>query len=69
MSTTATYTVSGMTCGHCVMSVTEAIQELDGVQDVRVDLESGRATVTSESELDAEAVKAVVADVGYQVTS
>ena len=40
--TTETYTVTGMTCGHCVSSVTEEVSELPGVSDVQVDLDSGR---------------------------
>jgi copper chaperone CopZ len=43
----STYTVTGMTCGHCVASVTEEISELDGVTDVAVDLPTGAVTVTS----------------------
>ncbi|MDF9717098.1 heavy-metal-associated domain-containing protein [Nocardioides sp. ChNu-153] len=64
MSTT-TYTVTGMTCGHCVASVREEVGEIPGVQDVQVDLESGRVTVTSESEVDREAVAAAVDEAGY----
>ncbi|MDQ4098059.1 MAG: heavy-metal-associated domain-containing protein [Actinomycetota bacterium] len=66
MSTT-TYEISGMTCGHCVNSVKEAIEVLDGVTDVEVDLARGRATVTSEALLDAGAVKAAVEEAGYQL--
>ena len=48
MSThTTTWSVTGMTCGHCVASVTEEIGELDGVQDVAVVLDTGTVTVTS----------------------
>lgn len=42
MSTTATYQVDGMTCGHCAKSVTEEITALDGVRDVQVELVAGR---------------------------
>ena len=51
MSTTASYSVSGMTCGHCVSAVTEEIGKLDGVTGVEVDLVAGgesRVTVTSD---------------------
>ncbi|MEJ7787163.1 MAG: heavy-metal-associated domain-containing protein [Solirubrobacteraceae bacterium] len=67
MSQTRTYTVTGMTCGHCVASVTEEVQEIPGVQDVAVVLETGAVTVTSEQEIDDAAVKAVVEAAGYQV--
>ena len=60
------YTVSGMTCAHCVLSVREEVSEVSGVQDVEVDLASGRLTVTGESVSDA-AVKAAVVDAGYEV--
>jgi copper chaperone CopZ len=66
MSTT-TYTVTGMTCGHCVSSVTEEVSELDGVTDVSVDLASGRMVVTGDA--DPAAVRAAVEEAGYSVTS
>lgn len=65
---TATYTVTGMTCGHCVMSVTEEVSEVAGVSDVKVDLESGQLTVTSDAPVDPTAVRAAVEEAGYQVS-
>jgi len=72
--TTSTYTqsypVTGMTCGHCVASVTEELEELAGVQEVSVDLVAGgtsTVTVTSDQPLTDDAVKAAVAEAGYQV--
>ncbi len=62
---TQTYTVTGMTCGHCVSSVTEEIQEIDGVEDVQVVLETGAVTVTSAQPLDDSAVRAAVEEAGY----
>lgn len=67
--TTSTYTVSGMTCGHCVNAVTSEIGQLPGVDDVRVDLGSGTVTVTSQAPLDAAAVTAAVEEAGYEVVS
>ncbi len=67
MGTTATYTVSGMTCGHCVMSVTEEVTEVAGVTAVDVDLASGRLTVTSDAPVDAALIRKAVTDAGYQV--
>ncbi len=64
---TATYTVTGMTCGHCVSSVTEEVNELPGVTDVAVDLESGRLTVTGDTADDAAAVRQAVQDAGYSL--
>ncbi|MCP9952062.1 MULTISPECIES: heavy-metal-associated domain-containing protein [Actinomadura] len=68
MSTT-TYTVSGMTCGHCVSSVTEEVEQITGVTGVDVDLPSGKVTVTSQTPLDDARVQAAVEEAGYQLTS
>lgn len=67
MSQTATYTVTGMTCGHCVASVSEEVQEIPGVQDVAVDLATGAVTITSAELLDEAAVRAAVEEAGYQL--
>ena len=63
----ASYTVVGMTCGHCVTAVTEEVTALPGVTAVDVDLASGGLTVTSESPVDETAVRAAVEEAGYQV--
>ncbi|HEY5788910.1 MAG TPA: heavy-metal-associated domain-containing protein, partial [Microlunatus sp.] len=52
MTTTQNYTVTGMTCGHCVMSVTEEVQEIPGVENVDVVLATGSLTVTSSEPVD-----------------
>ncbi|HEU5454452.1 MAG TPA: cation transporter [Nocardioides sp.] len=67
MSATRTFTVQGMTCGHCVSSVTEEVQEIRGVGRVDVVLETGAVTVTSSEPLDASAVRAAVEEAGYQL--
>jgi len=67
MSETTTYTVAGMTCAHCVASVTEEVSEIPGVEDVQVDLASGAVAVTSNQPVSAEAIKAAVEDAGYQI--
>ncbi len=67
MSTTSTWTVTGMTCGHCVASVTEELQEVAGVEDVAVTLETGEVVVTSAEPLTREAVEAAVGEAGYQL--
>lgn len=66
---TQTFTVTGMTCGHCVNSVTEEVSEIPGVTAVDVVLETGAVTVTAEGDVDADAVKAAVAAAGYTVTA
>ena len=63
----ATYTVTGMTCGHCVASVTEEVSEVAGVTGVEVDLGSGAVTVTGDQPVDDAAVRAAVEEAGYQV--
>jgi copper chaperone len=62
------YTVVGMTCDHCVLSVREEVSELDGVDAVDVDLASGRLQVRGEHVSDA-AVREAVADAGYEVAA
>lgn len=59
------FTVTGMTCEHCVMSVREEVSELEGVQSVDVDLASGRLTVVGADVTD-DAVRAAVAEAGYE---
>ena len=68
MSTTS-YTVVGMTCGHCVDAVTEEVSAVPGVTTVDVDLASGGLTVTSTEPVDDAAVRAAVEEAGYQVAS
>ena len=65
---TSTWQVTGMTCGHCVASVTEEIEEIDGVEAVEVVLETGDVTVTSIAPLDRAAVRAAVEEAGYALT-
>ena len=62
---TQTFTVTGMTCGHCVASVTEEVSELPGVTDVAVELETGALTVTGDATPDA--VRSAVEEAGYQL--
>jgi copper chaperone CopZ len=69
MAVTSTYTVTGMTCSHCVQAVTGEISTLAGVADVRVDLASGAVTVTSDVPLADEAVRAAVDEAGYELAN
>ncbi|MFD0786671.1 heavy-metal-associated domain-containing protein [Micromonospora azadirachtae] len=64
---TTTYQVQGMTCGHCVSAVTAEVGAVAGVSDVQVDLATGRVTVTSESPLDTNTVRAAVDEAGYDL--
>jgi copper ion binding protein len=69
MTVSSTYTVSGMTCEHCVASVTEELSELAGVNKVDVELASGAVTVTSDRELGADEVRGAITEAGYQLVS
>jgi len=63
----ATYQVTGMTCGHCVRAVTEELARLDGVREVSVELVpegSSVVTVTSDGPLPADAVAAALDEAG-----
>jgi copper ion binding protein len=66
---TSTYTVVGMTCAHCVASVSEEIGDISGVRDVAVDLPTGAVTVTSENPVDDADVRAAVEEAGYQLAA
>ena len=63
---TQTYVVEGMSCGHCEAAVREEVGEVDGVEDVRVDLTTGHLTVVG-IRIDDAAVKAAVEEAGYRV--
>lgn len=65
--TTQTFTVTGMTCQHCVASVTEELSELQGVTDVQVQLETGRVEVSSESGLSRDAAATAIGEAGYEI--
>jgi len=70
--TTTTYSVTGMTCSHCVAAVTEEVSRLDGVSAVDIALNVGgesRVTVTSASPLPVDAVRDAVDEAGYALAS
>ena len=64
---TDTYTVVGMTCRHCVASVTEEVSEVSGVDRVEVDLESGDLRVHVSEPVAREQIEAAVAEAGYRL--
>ncbi|TDB99855.1 heavy-metal-associated domain-containing protein [Micromonospora fluostatini] len=68
-SVTQTYEVRGMTCGHCVRAVTDELSTLPGVDEVRIDLTAGTATVTSQDPLPIESVRAAVDEAGYELVN
>lgn len=60
-------TVTGMTCQHCVMSVTEEVAEIDGVSAVDVDLGSGRVTVRADRDVERDEIAAAVTEAGFEL--
>ena len=62
-----TVKIKGMSCNHCVMAVTKALNEIDGVKDVKVDLAKGEATYDEVKPVDLDIVKAQIAKAGYEV--
>ncbi|OZC71337.1 cation-transporting ATPase [Rhodococcus sp. 06-462-5] len=64
-----TYSVEGMTCGHCAASVREEVSEISGVTGVDVDVNSGAVVVSSDSTLDTATVDAAVTEAGYRLVS
>jgi copper ion binding protein len=63
--TTSTYNVAGMTCAHCVASVTQELSAIQGVTSVSVDLETGAVRVESATELPIDAVTEAIDEAGY----
>lgn len=66
--TEATYSVTGMTCDHCVRAVKEEVGKIAGVASVSVDLPSGRVTLQSDGPVDPAEFRAAVEEAGYEVT-
>jgi copper chaperone len=65
----STYTVTGMTCEHCVASVTEEISEIAGVSAVDVELSTGAVTVTSAEPIAETDVRSAVEEAGYKLAA
>lgn len=62
-----TIRIKGMSCQHCVASVTKALADLDGVTGVVVNLQSGEAQFNEEQPIDAEEIKNAIARIGFEV--
>lgn len=67
MRQTTVFTVTGMTCGHCVAAVEAEVAAVPGVQAARADLATGRLVVESDAPVDSAAVAAAVDEAGYEV--
>lgn len=68
MTSTITYSVPGMSCGHCESAVKGAVSKVDGVDAVDVDLETKDVTVTG-TDLSDEALRAAIDDAGYDIAA
>lgn len=64
---TTTYNVSGMTCGHCASAVSAEVGRLPGVTDVKVDVASGKVTVSSDAPVDLTELRSAVDEAGYDL--
>ena len=68
MASQVTLNVQGMSCGHCVSSVEGSVGKLDGVNEVKVDLESGKVDVSfDEDRVSLDVIKETIDDQGYDV--
>jgi len=65
MTSTLTYTVPGVHCGHCKIAITEEASQVDGVESVEVDLDAKLVVVQGEGLDDAE-LRAAIGEAGYE---
>ncbi len=61
--------VKGMSCQHCVMSVTKALGQLEGVTNVQVDLAKGEVRFDNTKNIASDKIGKAISDAGYEVTS
>lgn len=64
---TSTFTVKGMTCGHCVNHVSEEVKKISGVTAVDITLETGAVTISSDTAVSEAEVEAAVIEAGYEL--
>lgn len=62
-----TIKIKGMSCNHCVMAVTKALNEIDGIKDAKVDLQKGEATFEQVMPVNMNIVKERIKKAGYEV--
>ena len=61
--------VKGMTCQHCVMSVTKALNQLDGIKNVQIDLAKGEVRFDNTKSLASDRIQKAITDAGYEVVA
>lgn len=64
-----TVKIKGMSCNHCVMAVNKALKEIEGLEDINVDLAKGEATFTETKPVDLLIIKEQIKKAGYEVTA
>jgi copper chaperone CopZ len=57
--------VSGMSCGHCVASVTKTLEEMNNVSNVKIDLASGVVQYDTQGEVSIDAIKNAISKIGF----
>jgi len=62
-----TIKIEGMSCNHCVMAVTKALQSIEGIENVKVSLEKGEATFDEKKSVDLAVIKEKIKKAGYSV--
>ena len=62
-----TVKIKGMSCQHCVASVTKALSEITGIADVKVNLEDGEATFEEQSPIEPQTIKDAITKIGFEV--
>ena len=63
----ATINIKGMSCGHCVNAVTDALNGIEGVENVNVDLDKGEATYDETVPVPIETIKVAISAIGFEV--
>ena len=61
--------VKGMSCQHCVASVTKALSEIEGITDVQVDLDKGEATFSEQNPVAEQTIKDAITKIGFEVVA
>jgi copper chaperone len=64
-----TIKVEGMSCNHCVMAVTRALEGIDGIKNVKVNLKKGQAKFDETAPVDVKIIKERIEEAGYKVAS
>jgi copper chaperone len=62
----STVKIKGMRCGHCVGSVTKALEAIEGLSNVKVDLAKGEATYDESKPVEVAKIKAAISAIGFE---